>query len=141
MRTANEIVNYINRNEFTSSAAITKTYSIKSAQLIIDNLMHGEQIKVAWLGLANYKSMSKHSGNYVYVLTNKRIIYAQKRVIGGHVKSIMKEQIEDVQSSTGVVFGIIAFVMKSGNIHNAEMDKKAINRLYNKIMIELYNEE
>ena len=101
LQTAEQMYKYCADNKLGTGA--TKGWAIKHFQLLVDNLKAGEQIYCVFIGLHNYKSMSKHDNNYAYALTNKRIIMAQHKLLGANVQSVNLENINDITlSKTGI---------------------------------------
>jgi len=101
LQTAEEMYKYCADNKLGTGT--TKGWAIKHFQLLMDNLKAGEQIYCVFIGLHNYKSMSKHDNNYDYALTNKRIIMAQHKLLGANVQSVNLENINDITlSKTGI---------------------------------------
>lgn len=80
---------------------MTKKWGYKHFQLIVDNLMDKEEVLLAFIGLHNYKSTTKHDGNFAYALTNKRIIMAQQRVMGKALQTISLKNVNDITLNQG----------------------------------------
>ena len=59
------------------------------------------------MGLHNYASLTKHDNNFAYVITNKRIIIAQKRIVGEVIQTILLDNINDITYKKGIAFGVI----------------------------------
>lgn len=105
MKTATDLYNYCHENNF--GHGMTKGWGIKHFQLIVDAIKPDEEIKMAFIGLHNYISVTKHDSNFAYAVTNKRIIMAQKKLIGNVVQSVALDQVNDVTSSTGMLMTVI----------------------------------
>lgn len=71
------------------------------------NLMTDENPIMTFIGLHNYISSTKHSGNYAFALTNKRIILGQSKMVGENFQSINIGNINDITYSGGMLFGIL----------------------------------
>jgi hypothetical protein len=56
-------------------------WGIKHFGIIEQNLLPDEKVLTCFIGLHNYESTTKHDENYAYVVTNKRLSFAQKRNI------------------------------------------------------------
>lgn len=83
-------------------------WGIKHFGIIEHNLLPGEKILTCFIGLHNYVSATQHEDNFAYVVTNKRLAYAQKgTVYGENFKYINLENINDVTLNTGALMGII----------------------------------
>lgn len=105
MRTAEEMYYFAKNNGF--GRGFTEKLGVKHFQIIADNLQADEDVKMVFIGLHNYKSISKHDNNYAYAVTNKRIIMAQKKIIGTVCQSVFMNQLNDITMETGVAFGIV----------------------------------
>lgn len=101
LRTAEEMYDYCKNNNL--GIGNSKGWAIKHFQLLIDNLKPDEVIHCVFIGLHNYKSLSKHDNNYAYAMTDKRIIMAQHKMFGANVQSVNIENINDITlSKTGI---------------------------------------
>lgn len=105
LRTAEDLYLYCEKMGFGKS--VIKSMGIKNFQLILDALMSDEKILFAFFGLHNYEKNNKDDGTYAYAVTNKRIIYAQKKAVGESVKSVSLDTINDITKDTGSLNGII----------------------------------
>lgn len=103
--TAEKLYEYCVNNGF--GTGFTKGWALSHFQIIIDNLLPGEKILFPFIGLHNFVSMSQHDNNFAYAVTDKRIIMAQKKVIGQVMQTVNWENINDITMSTGVAFGVI----------------------------------
>lgn len=81
--------------------------ALKHFQLIADTLLPGEEAHIVFIGLHNFRSMTKHDQNFAYAITEKRIIMAQHRLFGGVVQTVAIDQINDITSVTSLAFCII----------------------------------
>lgn len=62
---------------------------------------------MAFIGLHNYISMTQHDNNFAYVVTNKRFMIAQKRLIGEVFQTISLDNVNDITLKNGLALGII----------------------------------
>lgn len=62
---------------------------------------------MAFIGLHNYISITKHDSNFAYVVTNKRFMIAQKRLIGEVFQTISLDNVNDITLKKGLALGII----------------------------------
>lgn len=85
----------------------TRSSAIKHFQLITDTLTPGEEAHIAFIGLHNFRSTTKHNNNFAYAITNKRIIMAQHRLFGSAIQTVAIDQINDITSVTGISFCVI----------------------------------
>lgn len=100
LKTAEEMHQYCVDNNLGTGTG--KGWAIKHFDLLIQNLKPGEEIYCVFIGLHNYKSMTKHDGNFAYAMTNKRCIMAQHKIFGATVQSVNIENINDItMSKTG----------------------------------------
>ncbi|MDO5547728.1 MAG: PH domain-containing protein [Eubacteriales bacterium] len=126
LRTAEEMYQYCLDNNFGSG--MTKKWGEKHFQLIADNLAADEDVLICFIGLHNYISATKHDGNFAYALTNKRLICAQKRMIGEAFQTIALEKINDITTQTGIIYGAIVIDSQSETL-NVCVDKDTIRSI------------
>lgn len=105
MRNANEMYNYCVNNNFGQGNG--QNWSLKHFTLIENALQPDEDVKMCFIGLHNFRSISKHDNNFAYAITNKRIIMAQKKVIGQTVQSVLLDNVNDITYTSGAVFSTI----------------------------------
>lgn len=105
MRTAEEMYNYCTDNNYGQGT--TKKWGIKHFGVIEQNIMPDEKILMCFIGLYNVQGITKNDGNFAFAVTNKRIICAQKHLVGETVATIAIDKINDVSVKTGLVFGTI----------------------------------
>jgi hypothetical protein len=104
LKTADEMYKYCIKNKLGTGN--TKGWAIKHFQLLIDNLKSDENVYCVFIGLHNYRSLSKHDNNYAYAVTNKRIIMAQHKLLGANVQSVNIQNINDITLSKIGIAGI-----------------------------------
>ena len=104
LKNAEQIYDYCKTNNL--GTGMTKGWAIKHFQLLLDNLNSDEEIYCAFIGMHNYKSATKHDGNYAYAVTNKRIIMAQHKMFGANVQSVSINNINDITMTRSGVAGI-----------------------------------
>lgn len=92
-------------NNFGSG--FNKNWGIKHFKVLQENLIQGEKVLMTFIGLHNYKSVTKHDNNYAYAITNKRIIFGQKSMTGEKFKAVNHEKINDITFNKGVAFGVL----------------------------------
>ncbi len=126
MRTAEEMYNYCTENGYGSG--LSKKWGIKHFKVIEDNLREDEEVYMAFIGLKDYKSMTKHDNNYAYAITNKRIMFGQKKMFGENFKSVVLDRINDISSSTGAMLGIVT-IDTLGETFNVGVDKKTADNI------------
>ena len=104
LETAEEMYNYCKNNKFGTGS--NKKWAIRHFQLLIDNLKPDEKIYCVFIGLHNYKSLSRHDDNFAYALTDKRILMAQHKLHSTSIESVNIENINDISMSKKGVGGM-----------------------------------
>lgn len=107
MQTANEMYDFCLENDF--GEGLTKGSALKHFKLIEDNLQKDETVLMTFIGLLNFKGITKHEHHHAYALTNKRFIVARKKIIGQSIKTVLLNLLNDVNVNIGAVFGVIEF--------------------------------
>lgn len=106
LSTAEGMYQYCIDNNFGSGW--NEKWGEKHFAIIESNLMNDEKVYMAFMGLHNYISATKHDSNFAYVITNKRIMIAQKNNIAGETfQTISLKNINDITFVSGVAFGIV----------------------------------
>lgn len=106
-------------NELTSAESIyeycasygygtgfSKPWALNHFQVLLDSLMSGERIIFPFIGLYDYEVM-KTNTNYACAVTDRRIIVAQKKVIGKTVISVDLHNVNDITFSSTTMMGIV----------------------------------
>ena len=136
MKTANEMYEYCLENEF--GRGFNRKWGEKHFGVIERNLLPDEEVLMAFIGIHNYQSMTKHDGNYAYAITDKRVLMAQKKLIGENLTIVLLENLNDVSISTGVLAGTITFDTLKETF-NVMVDKKQTNNIMTKIHEVVFN--
>lgn len=113
-----------------------KAWGEKHFQLIVDNLKSDENVIFSFIGLHNYVSTAKHDGNFAYVLTNKRFMIAQKKLVGETFQTVSLNNINDITFESGMLFGILTIdtIREKFNIAlNKYSAKNISNRLHEEL--------
>lgn len=105
MKTANEMVQYCKDNRLGQGTM--KSWDLKHFTLVEKALQPDEDVKMVFEGLHNYQSATKHDSNFAYAVTDRRIIMAQKKLIGETVQSVALDYVNDITFSSGLAFGIV----------------------------------
>lgn len=105
MNQAEQLYDYCMANHL--GRGFNKSWGIKHFQLLIDNLMPNEKLASVFIGMHNYISATKHDNYYAFGITDKRIICAQKGVIGEKVQSIKWTNINDITLDKGLMIGVV----------------------------------
>ncbi len=120
MKTAEEMYDYCIEKGY--GRGMSRRWGIKHFKLLEENLRDDEVVYMTFIGLKDYISMSKHDMNYAYAITNKRIMFGQKKVIGDNFKSVVLDRINDISSTNKLFMGIIT-IDTLGEIFNVGVDK------------------
>lgn len=107
MKTTQNFVEYCISNQ--TGTGFNRKWLNKHFSVIQKNLMNDEKGLVAFIGLKDYISPTKHQSNFAYLITDKRIIMAQKKLIGETIVSVSLKNINDISMSIGMIFGQITF--------------------------------
>lgn len=139
MRTAEEMYDYCKKNDY--GQGVNKKWDIKHFTLIQDSLAPDEEVLMCFVGIHNYVSATKHDGNYAYAITNKRIIMAQKKVIGENIQSIAFNNLNDITLSAGLLMGVIVIdtVKEVFNVCVNIKQARKINEQIHNLLIDLQN--
>lgn len=130
MRTGEEMYQYCVDSKFGEGTS--KKWGIKHFSVIEKTLSPDEEVKMCFIGLHNYVSMSKTDGNFAYAITNKRIIMAQQKWMGQHIKSVEFDRLNDITLQTGMALGILTIdTMKEK--FNVALNKRIATNINNKI--------
>lgn len=108
------------------------------SKVVEANLHDGEEVLYTFGGQKNQNHL--HIFNtYVIVLTNERLIYAQKRlIVGFSFNSITPDMFNDVQITSGLIWGSVIIDTIKEVIYLTNVSKKAlpeIQKTISKFMI------
>lgn len=107
LRTAKGMQEYCDYYEMGRGSS--RGWALKHFGLIADDLRPDEDVLTVFIGISNYESMTKHENNAAYAVTSKRIIVAQKNLIGKSIVSVALTHVNDVKLKTGLLGGIVTF--------------------------------
>lgn len=130
MKTAKEMYNFTVKNGFGKSN--TDSWTLKHFSVIEKQLSPGEDVILCFMGLHNYISLTKHDNNYAYAITNKRIIMAQKKLVGEIVQTVLLDNINDITYKKGLALGVITIDSMKEKF-NVALENTNSNKLYNLI--------
>jgi ribosomal protein L12E/L44/L45/RPP1/RPP2 len=105
MKTAEEMYNYCVDNNYGQGTL--KKWGIKHFGVIAQNLMPDETVLMTFIGLYNVKGLTENDGNFAFAVTTKRLICAQKHLVGETLATVAIDKINDVTVKTGLVLGTI----------------------------------
>ena len=134
MTTAKGLYEFCVDNGF--GQGMTQAWGIKHFQLIVDNLKNDEQVLMAFIGLHNYISPAQHDSNFAYVLTDKRFIMAQKKMVGEVFQTVSLDNINDIKFESGFAFGILTIDTIKEKF-NIALDKHSAKNISNRLHEEL----
>lgn len=139
MRTAEEMYYFSKNNGF--GAGFNEKQGLKHFKVIENNLQPDEDVKFAFIGLHNYKSMTKHDGNFAYAVSNKRILMGQQKLIGVAFQSVSMDNINDITLQTGVLMGnvVIDTVKERFNVNVGKDIAEKINYHLHRVLDEVRN--
>lgn len=139
MRTALEMYHFAKQNGF--GQGFTDNLALKHFGIVENSLQPDEDVKMVFIGLHNYKGITKHDNNYAYAVTQKRIIMAQKRVIGTVCQSVYFNQLNDITLNTGIALGVVTIdTMKERfNVGVAKDHAQNIYAMLHKVIDEIRN--
>lgn len=131
LSTAEGMYEYCLENKFGSGW--NEKWGVKHFKILEDNLMEGECVKMAFIGLHNYEAANKHDSNYAYAITNKRIIMGQKQTITGEkFQTVFLTRINDITFESGVLLGVVT-VDTAREVFNIGLDKGSAKLINSKI--------
>ena len=130
MKTAKEMYNYCKGKKFGQGQS--EAWALKHFSIIEKSLADDEEALTCFIGLHNYMSLIKHDSNYVYAITKKRIVMAQKKLIGEALKTVFHDNVHDIKFQPGSIFGLIVLDTIKETIHIA-LGKKQAAHIYNEI--------
>lgn len=92
--------------EFKNKYPATIAWRLKAHSKVIEKYLNpGEEVRFAFPGQKGYASMDIFS-TFVVVLTNKRILLAQKRLLFGYTYlAITPDMFNDLTVSSGIIWG------------------------------------
>ena len=137
MKKAADMYQYCLKNNF--GQGMTANWALKHFQLVENPLASDEDVIMCFICLHNFQSISKHDNNYAYAITNKRIIMAQKKIIGENLQSVAINNLNDITLTTSLVFGIITIdTMKERfNVGVNKQVARNINKVIHDVLLNL----
>lgn len=130
VRTASGMYQYCLDHNYGSGQ--TAKWAEKHFGLVERALDPDEEVKMCFIGLHNYKSLTKHDNNFAYAVTNKRVLMAQKRVIGEVLQSVSISQVNDVTFKSGLAVGILT-IDTIKEVFNVALDKGRAKNISEKL--------
>lgn len=134
---ASDMYQYCLDNDFGQGASAK--WALKHFLLIENSLAPDEEVYMCFIGLHNYQSSTKHDMNFAYAITNKRIVMAQKNLIGEKLQSVSINNLNDITFTTGLLFGVITIdtMKEKFNVGVAKIVGQKINTIIHDILLNL----
>lgn len=98
MKTADQMLEYCDTYETDGGSILNRNR--RHFEILAEELQQKEYAVCAFTGLMN-------GFNYAFAITDERIIYAQKKVVGMVVKAIYLKNINDVTTRKGPLHGFV----------------------------------
>ena len=137
MKTAQEMYDFCKEKKF--GEGFNQTWALKHFALIESALSSDEEAIMCFMGLHNYISPTKHNENFAYAITKKRIIMAQKKLVGETLQSVFLDNVNDVTYKSGMLFGVITIdtIKETFNVGLAKAMAANINAEIHTLLHEL----
>lgn len=136
MRTAEEMYQYCLDNGLGEGQ--TRNWALKHFSIIEHALAPDENVLICFIGLHNYVSMTKHDKNFAYAITNKRILMAQKKLIGEVLQTVSISQLNDITFKSGLALGILT-IDTVKECFNVSLNKDSAKNISDRIHTILLN--
>lgn len=143
MKTVAEMYDYCSKKKLIGG---TKKRMKKNLQVIEDNLMKGERVKVVLGGIADYQSITDNEGVYAFAITDQRIMKGRKEpLFGTKFSSVNLKYLNDIHFETvtgnGLLDnGIITFdTMKEA--FSVCSGRKQMQKVFNEIQQIVYDKD
>ena len=116
--------------DFKSKYSSTISWRLKSHSKVIEkHLNPGETVNFVFAAQKGFSSFDIFS-TFVVVLTNKRIILAQKRVLWGYFyTTITPDMFNDLSISAGLIWGRVVIDTAKEVVHISNIDKTALDEI------------
>ena len=127
---------------FKKKYPMTIAGRIKKHSRVIQKFLNpGEEVLYAFAGQKNFNPLNVIN-TYVVVLTNKRIILAQKRLFFGFFyTTITPDLFNDLQVKQGIVWGKIIIDTVKEEVTISNIDKRALDDIETNISEYMMNEK
>ena len=120
--------------EFKTKYPSTVAWRLKAHSKVIEkHLNPGEEVNYAFVAQRGYSSFEIFS-TFIIVLTNKRILLAQKRVLFGYVfLAITPDMFNDLTVNTGIVWGKVNIDTIKETVILSNISKGAVDEIETEI--------
>ena len=125
---------YLLAKEFVKKYPMTIAWRVKSHCKVIDkHLNPGEEVLYVFFGQKNKSSFEIFNTNIV-VLTNKRLLFATKRVVFGYYyTAVTPDMFNDISIRANMIWGSILIDTVKEVISLSNIDKAALDEIETKI--------
>lgn len=125
---------YNKLKEFKSKYPATISWRMKShAKVVEKHLNPGEEVRYAFPAQKGTSSMDIFS-TFAVVLTNKRILLAQKRLLFGYTfLAITPDMFNDLTVSTGIIWGKLYIDTVKETVMLSNISRRAMNDIETEI--------
>lgn len=115
---------------FKAKYPATLAWRLKAHSKVIErHLNPGEEVSYVFLAQKGYSSFEMFS-TYIVVLTNKRILLAQKRLFFGYIfLAITPDMFNDITVNTGMIWGKVLIDTIKEVVVLSNISKKAVNEI------------
>jgi len=136
MRTAIEMYKFVLDNNY--GRGVTKKWGIKHFEIIEGNLSDDEVVKLCFMGMGNAQN-----DYFSYVITDKRIMIGQKRLVGEYFQTVFLNHLNDVSYQGGALFGTITndTMKEKFSVRIDKESAKRINEAVNETLRQLRQKE
>ena len=133
---------YNKLREYKKKYSGTVMWRIKShARLVEENLHDGEEVLYAFAGQKDTNNIGFFN-TFVVVLTNTRLIVAQKRLIVGYsLNSVTPDLFNDLRIVSGVVWGAVTIDTVKEVIYLTNISKNSLPEIQKTITKFMINEK
>lgn len=120
--------------EFKAKYASTIAWRLKAHSKVVEKYLNpGEEVRFAFPAQKGFSSMDIFS-TFIVVLTNKRILLAQKRVLWGYTYlAITPDMFNDLTVSSGIIWGKLYIDTVKETVMLSNIDKRAMDDIETEI--------
>lgn len=128
--------------KFKKKYPMTIAWRLKKHSKVIQKFLNpGEEVLYAFAGQKNFNPLNIMC-TYIIVLTNKRIILAQKRLLFGFFyTTITPDLFNDLQVKQGIIWGKIIIDTVKEEVIISNIDKHALDEIETNISEYMMNEK
>lgn len=120
--------------EFKAKYPSTIAWRLKAHSKVVEKYLNpGEEVRFAFPAQKGFSSMDIFS-TFIVVLTNKRILLAQKRVLWGYTYlAITPDMFNDLTVSSGIIWGKLYIDTVKETVILSNIDKSAMDDIETEI--------